>query len=211
MAQLIGLKMKKAQKSFITHDSATCEISDKFVTGDGTEFVLHEFDSGNSSNSGGFTSRESYKKKRGRPRKDEGNSFESDGNCTSFDVSPRSKARQERKERKERKREKLSSRRSHDDETPKKRGRPRKFNLENSFKTETEQNISISDYVLDFNEFCEKECSSRSFSESSSGFESRNSLAEAGGIPEILKYQEVKQQINEIEVHTNGPNQTETE
>lgn len=207
MAQIFGSKVKKSQKRFTAPQKF--EISDKFLTRDGTEFVLHEFDSGNGSESvSGLDSRNSFKKKRGRPRKDEINlnSSGSEENCTSFDGSPESKARRERRERKERKREKLLRRALEtsfeDGSTPKKRGRPRKFNVDGELQPEPEEidrpNSIPGEFVLDFTAPSEQDCSSLPYSKASSpsGLSSRNSFTEAASIPRIHNHRKESERIH---------------
>lgn len=197
MAQIIGCsKVKNNQKRFTKPQK--CEISDKFTTRDGTEFVLHEFDSGNSS---GIESRNSFKKKRGRPRKDEINANSMD--TTSFDGSPESKERRERKERKERKKEKLLRRSLEEDETPKKRGRPRKFNIENENQSQEPalSNSFQGEFVLNF-DIPSEEASYPYSKSSSSGLDSRNSFIDTAGISGILNYPE-EQESEVIPSHTN--------
>ena len=196
MAQIVCTKSKTTQSSLLTPTISTTEENNKFVTRDGLEFVLHEFDCGDSSASICRTSSRDYYsiKKRGRPRKNENSSNENSvGNSSnivsSFEMSPKSEAK---KRRLERKMEKLLFRKSlkekSSDEIKKKRGRPRKIKIDSSIENGTNQSNPNSDYVLDFDSL--QNFSSYTCSNSTSGYDSRSSFNDAAGIPEILNYRD---------------------
>jgi hypothetical protein len=124
----------------------------KFTTEEGVEFILHELepDSGNydcQSNS------LSSMKKRGRPRKDAIRDPENDQNTfnvieseISEEKLTKKREKKERKERKEREKLRKICFDSSAESTPKKRGRPRKFEMKDSASS-----APSSDHLIDYN------------------------------------------------------------
>ena len=186
----------RTQNSFMTPDNSTNQ-NNKFVTRDGLEFVLHEFESGDSSASiCGISSRDFYAKKRGRPKKNENeNENESHDNsriiASSFETSPHSEAK---KRRMERKMEKIMLRKSLkekliEEKNLKKRGRPRKLIDDVNCQSETDQPNTTSEQVFDLERFVEPDFSSLNCSNSSSGYDTRSSFNEVPEITQMLNFQ----------------------
>lgn len=146
MAQICGFKNHQRKESIIS----TCNMADnKFITDDGVEFMLHELEPTSSQYDSGSSSRASFKK-RGRPRKDE--IRENNENCLnsiSKLTEEKLRKRRDKKECKEleriKRREEL---RKSVDSTPKKRGRPRKFNIIDTENSSVDYHVSSNSDTL---------------------------------------------------------------